>query len=205
MTQAAPTPFCGAAIGATPSGRPPRGGLPVRVGDAIGGTPSWRPPRGGLLVRAGGCHRRDAILASHTLGAQPRPGILPPWQAIRAMTDARMASLLRLLSTLRVRARVFREADGLEEVGLLVASGGAERNPRWVGWRGSRPRRGRYARCGLWHRRLFEAIFDVCARTAGSASLHPRLLIARPQGGRSCDGGTDDGDASYAAYLRGVK
>ena len=30
------------------------------------------------------------------------------------------------------RGKESREAGGLEEVGLLVASGGAERNPRWV-------------------------------------------------------------------------
>ena len=51
-----------------------------------------------------------------------------------------------------------------------------------------RPRRGRYTRVGLRHKRLFEAIFDVCVRTAGSAALHPRLLIAGPLRGRPCDG-----------------
>ena len=52
--------------------------------------------------------------------------------------------------------------------------------------RGWRPRRGRYARGGVWHRRLFEAIIVGCVRTAGSAALHPRLLMARPLRGRSC-------------------
>ena len=79
--------------------------------------------------------------------------------------------------------------EGLEEAMLIVASGGAQRNPRCGGWRGCRPRRGRYARCGRWHVRLFEAIHVGCVRSAGSAALHPRLLIGRPPWGRSCGGG----------------
>ena len=75
---------------------------------------------------------------------------------------------------------------GLEEARLSVTSGGAQRNPRWGdGWC-CRPRRGRYARCRFWYRRLFEATYVSVAGTAGSASLHPRLLIARPLRGRPC-------------------
>ena len=39
---------------------------------------------------------------------------------------------------------------------------------------------------GMRYRRLFEAICVGRVCTAGSASLHPRLLIARPLRGRPC-------------------
>ena len=64
--------------------------------------------------------------------------------------------------------------------------GWSEAEPEVSGQRRCRPRRGRYARGGVWHKRLFEALRRGGARSAGSASLHPRLLIARPPWGRSC-------------------
>ena len=94
--------------------------------------------------------------------------------------------------------------DGLEEAGLLVTSGGAGRNPRWGDGCSCRPRRGRYARGGRWHRRLFEAICVGCVCTAGSAPLHPRLLIAWPLRGRSCcEGQTTGTRASLPASVVG--
>ena len=64
--------------------------------------------------------------------------------------------------------------------------GWSKAEPEVGGWRRCRPRRGRYARCRFGYRRLFEAIFVGWVHTAGSASLHPRLLIARPLRGRPC-------------------
>ena len=68
----------------------------------------------------------------------------------------------------------------------MSSLGWSEAEPEVSGQRRWRPRRGRYARGGVWHKRLFEALRRGGARSAGSASLHPRLLIARPPWGRSC-------------------
>ena len=124
------------------------------------------------------------FIASHPLGAQPRLGILPSLWAIRAVRDA-----MNRVSTWRIS----HAGGGMLPRGRRPRRGRAMSS---LGWSAAEPEVGRMVRksaskrslcrCGLWHRRLFEAIFVMCSLSAGSATLHPRLRIARPPWGRSC-------------------
>ena len=154
------------------------------------GPPPWR-----MFCRMGICLRREAIhRVSPARGCAP-PRHSSPRRAIRAVRDA-----MNRVSTWRTghaAGRGRQRGRAMSNLGWSAAEPEVGRMVRMsASKRSVCPRR--YARGGIWHRRLFEAIFFIGACTAGSATLHPRLLIARPLRGRSCCEGLMMGTGSVS-------